>query len=92
MNNQQNRPKSAIKTQGSNMAGAQRAEKDVKFAGAFGASPGLDSRPGSGLQKQIHDEMDDVVGILNKRRDSTDSLNFRDSSFDPMNKTREPLI
>lgn len=36
--------------------------------------------------------MDDVVGILNKRRDSTDSLNFRDSSFDPMNKTREPLI
>jgi hypothetical protein len=32
--------------------------------------------------------VDDVIAKLNpgvaKRRDSTDSLNFRDSSFDPM--------
>ena len=41
---------------------------------------------------QRDEEVDDVIAKLNpnanRRRDSTDSLNFRDSSFDPMTNNR----
>ncbi len=40
---------------------------------------------------QRDEEVDDVIAKLNpnaKRRDSTDSLNFRDSAFDPMTVKR----
>lgn len=40
---------------------------------------------------QRDEEVDDVIAKLNpnaKRRDSTDSLNFRDSAFDPMSVKR----
>ena len=41
---------------------------------------------------QRDEEVDDVIAKLNpnanRRRDSSDSLNFRDSSFDPMTNNR----
>jgi hypothetical protein len=44
---------------------------------------------------QRDEEVDDVIAKLNptahRRRDSTDSLNFRDSSFDPMTNNRSDV-
>jgi len=80
----QQRPKSALKSAGSGV----QAQNNIKFQDQ-------QARPPSGLQ-QRDEEVDDVIAKLNpgtaKRRDSTDSLNFRDSAFDPMAVRRSGFV
>lgn len=41
--------------------------------------------------KGLDAEVDDAIDALNRmeRKESADSINFRDSAFDPMQKTRK---